>query len=195
MKVRFDVLIYGASGFTGQLAVKYLRTTYPSLKWGVAGRSAAKLRDLVDSENQIVVADSSNEASLDAMTASTRVLLTFAGPFALIGSGVVASCVRSKTHYVDITGEVPWVRKMIDAYDEGAKAAKVKIVHCSGFDSIPSDIGCLHMINALRSRQVSYAPHAPHACTTCTKCIHHTTNTSTTFCRKCPDSSYRKKCE
>lgn len=156
---KFDVIVHGATGFTGRLAAQYLRKNYPEMKVGFSGRSAAKLEALVAdidgcTPDQIVIADASDDASLDTMTASTRVVVSFAGPFAEIGTPVVGSCIRSGTHYCDITGETPWVRKMIDQFDDAAKKAGVSIVHCSGFDSIPSDIGCLHMVNALRARDL-----------------------------------------
>jgi short subunit dehydrogenase-like uncharacterized protein len=153
---RLDIIIYGATGFTGQLAVEYLRNSYPSLRFGIAGRNKAKLEQIAPGfpEDRIIIANSDDMASIDIMTSKAKVLLTFAGPYAKYGSSVVDSCIRSKTHYCDITGEVPWIRKMIDAYDTQAKGVGIKIVNCCGFDSVPSDAGNFFIIQNLQKRGI-----------------------------------------
>ncbi|MEM8892359.1 MAG: saccharopine dehydrogenase NADP-binding domain-containing protein [Bacteroidota bacterium] len=144
----FEVVILGASGFTGRLVAEYLLKQYglnKDLKWAIAGRNEAKLegirKELGNEEIPIIVADSLDEAAMNALAARTKVLCTTVGPYAKFGDLAVAACVANGTHYCDLTGEVQWIRKMIDTHYEAAKAAKVKITHCCGFDSVPSDMG------------------------------------------------------
>ncbi|MEM8860095.1 MAG: saccharopine dehydrogenase NADP-binding domain-containing protein, partial [Chloroflexota bacterium] len=144
----FDIVVWGATGFTGRLVAEYLYDRYgddPSLKWAMAGRNAAKLEavrnEVADDSVAMITADSDDEASLDAMTKRTKVILTTVGPYGKYGSKLVAACVANQTHYCDLAGEVPWMRQMIDAHHETAKANGTKIVHTCGFDSIPSDMG------------------------------------------------------
>ena len=144
----YDFIIWGASGFTGRLVAEYLLKEYGidnQLKWAMAGRNEGKLksiRNLLGNENiPIVIADSHDEASLKAMAQQTKVICSTVGPYAKYGSELVATCVNEQVDYCDLTGEVQWIRKMIDLHHENAKAKGVKIVHCCGFDSIPSDMG------------------------------------------------------
>lgn len=147
---RFDVIVWGATGFTGRLVVEYLLQRYPpgkSLRWAIAGRSQSKLDALLDEligsgdRPPAVVADSHDEASLEQLAQATRVVLTTVGPYAKYGSALVAACVRNGTHYCDLCGEVQWMRKMIDQHQSAAEASGAKIVMSCGFDSIPSDFG------------------------------------------------------
>jgi short subunit dehydrogenase-like uncharacterized protein len=150
---KYDVIVFGATGFAGKLVAEYLAEHYGAdkkLRWAMAGRSAKKLeaaraeiaaRVPAIRDIELVVADSADRASLDAMAAQTRVVCTTVGPYAQYGSELVAACIAHKADYVDLTGEVQWVKRMIDAHHEEAKAAGVRIVHCCGFDSIPSDMG------------------------------------------------------
>ena len=154
---RYDVILFGATGFTGRQTVEYFARHAPAgLRWAIAARSKAKL-ELVRAEAglgsrtvDIVVADSRDQASIDEMVSGTRVILTTAGPFALYGTPVVDACVRFGTHYCDITGETPWIREMIDRYHAHASADGTRIVTCCGFDSVPADIGTMLVVNALR---------------------------------------------
>ncbi len=144
----YDLVLFGASGFTGRLVATYLLKTYgidKSLKWAMAGRNLEKLNrvraQLGDTSIPVLQADSLDSASLDALTRQTKVLCTTVGPYAQYGDEVIASCVREGAHYCDLTGEVQWMRRMIDAHHDQARQKQVKIVHCCGFDSIPSDMG------------------------------------------------------
>ena len=146
----FDVIVYGATGFTGELVAAYLLERYGcarELNWAIAGRNAGKLADLKDSLGadaatlQIVVADSDDSDALAELAARTRVVLTTVGPYALYGSKLVAACVTAGTHYCDLAGEVQWIRRMVDKHHERAVETGARIVHCCGFDSIPMDIG------------------------------------------------------
>ena len=157
MKKPYDVIIYGSTGFTGRLAVSYLQNNYPNIKFAMAGRNADKMIEVqkelsLSKPVDTIIASSDDHESLKKMCSQTSCVLTYAGPYALYGSSLVQSCINEKCNYVDITGETPWVRKMIDQYDESAKKAGVKIVCCSGFDSIPSDLGCLFMVNKMKKK-------------------------------------------
>jgi short subunit dehydrogenase-like uncharacterized protein len=153
-KREFDIIIYGATGFTGRLVAEYLVQHYggraDAPKWAMAGRSADKLaevRDLIGAPKAtpLVVADASNPASLDAMAARTQAVLTTVGPYQLYGSDVVAACVKAGTAYADLCGEPGWMREMIDAHQDAAKASGARITFSCGFDSIPFDLGMLFL--------------------------------------------------
>ncbi|PSR08878.1 MAG: saccharopine dehydrogenase [Candidatus Arcticimaribacter sp.] len=144
----FDIIVWGASGFTGRLVAAYLFKQYGTqgdLKWAMAGRNQEKLTavraEVADSSVPIVVADSNDEASLKAMILRTKVVCTTVGPYVTYGSKLVAACITYGAHYCDLAGEVQWMRQMIDKHHEEAQANGVKIVHTCGFDSIPSDMG------------------------------------------------------
>ncbi|MDH3334969.1 MAG: saccharopine dehydrogenase NADP-binding domain-containing protein, partial [Gammaproteobacteria bacterium] len=146
----YDVIVYGATGFTGQLVAAYLARQYgvgDDLRWAIAGRSETKLRSVRESlgdsasDLNLIVADSTDPVALAALAGQTRVVLSTVGPYALYGSELVAACVDAGTDYCDLAGEVQWIRKMIDTHQERAAQTGARIVHCCGFDSIPSDIG------------------------------------------------------
>ncbi|MGB7417289.1 MAG: saccharopine dehydrogenase NADP-binding domain-containing protein, partial [Thermosynechococcaceae cyanobacterium] len=151
----YDVVLYGASGFTGQQTVQYFAEQAPStLRWAIAGRNRQKLETVaqgIDQEIDILVADGGDQAAVDAVVSKTRVLLNTAGPFALYGSAVVDACVRLQTHYVDITGETVWVRALIEQYHDRAAAQGTRIIPCCGFDSVPSDLGAYLMVRAMQA--------------------------------------------
>jgi short subunit dehydrogenase-like uncharacterized protein len=139
---KYDLVLYGASGFTGRQTVEYCKQAAPAgLKWAIAGRNRDKLNSVNSAGVDVLIADSKDAAALDAIAASTRVVATTAGPFSLYGTQLVDSCVRFQTHYCDITGETPWIRGLIDRYHERAAADGTRIVPTCGFDSIPSDFG------------------------------------------------------
>ena len=146
-KREFDVIVWGATGFTGSLVVEYIYNNYKnkSLKWAIAGRSIEKLNEVrlksADNTIPIISANSDDIESLQSMVKRTKVVCTTVGPYALYGSNLVKACVESKTDYCDLAGEVQWIRKMIDQHHQKAKSNNVKIVNCCGFDSIPSDMG------------------------------------------------------
>jgi short subunit dehydrogenase-like uncharacterized protein len=146
----FDIIVYGATGFTGRLVAEYLTQHYAGRKdapkWAMAGRSAAKLaevRDLIGApkDTSLVVADASDPATLDAMAARATVILTTVGPYQLYGNELVAACVKAGTAYADLCGEPGWMREMIDKHEAAAKASGARITFSCGFDSIPFDLG------------------------------------------------------
>lgn len=159
---RFDLVLYGATGFVGRRAAAYLAQVHEDrpLKWAIAGRDAHKLGALRAElaarfgENgtppEVVVADAVDAAALDALARDTRVLMSTAGPYALYGDGVVAACVRHGTHYADITGETAWVRRLIDRHNTRAAHDATRIVPFCGFDSVPSDLGTLLLVRHMQ---------------------------------------------
>ena len=143
----FDIIVYGATGFTGRLVAEYLGQQGVT-RWAMAGRSHARLeevRDLIGApaDTPLVVADADDPASLKAMAESTRVVLTTVGPYQLYGEPLIAACVGAGTAYVDLCGEPAWMRHMIDAHHAAAQASGARIVFSCGFDSIPFDLGVL----------------------------------------------------
>jgi short subunit dehydrogenase-like uncharacterized protein len=138
-----DILLWGATGFTGRLVAGHLAAhAPPGLRWAVAGRDAAKLHRLhgaVDAER--LTADAHDPASLDVLAARARVVISTVGPYARHGTPLVEACVRHGIDYCDITGEPHWIRSTIDAFHDRARETGARIVHCCGFDSIPSDLG------------------------------------------------------
>ena len=161
----FDVIVFGATGFTGRLVAEYLLERHGiggDLKWAVAGRSPGKLdalkNELGDAAADLptVVADSSDADTLAALAARTRVVLTTVGPYALYGSKLVAACVDAGTDYCDLAGEVQWIRAMIDNHHARAQETGARIVHCCGFDSIPMDMGAWFLQQEAHRRFGSY---------------------------------------
>ncbi|MFM5922969.1 MAG: saccharopine dehydrogenase family protein [Novosphingobium sp.] len=145
-----DIVVYGATGYTGRLVAEYLAHHYKGKgpKWAMAGRSLEKLaevRDLIGApeETPLIVADSDDPASMKALAEATRVVVTTVGPYQLYGEPLVKACVEAGTDYADLCGEPGWMREMIDKYDVAAKASGARISFSSGFDSIPFDLGVL----------------------------------------------------
>ena len=149
----FDVIVYGASGYTGRLVAEYLDKQYSGdadLKWAMAGRSAEKLAAVRDeigapADTPLVTADASDPASLEAMVKRAKVIITTVGPYQLYGNELVAACANAGTDYVDLCGEPAWMRTVIDAHNETAKSSGARIVLSCGFDSIPFDLGVYYL--------------------------------------------------
>ncbi len=166
-KAEFDLVVWGATGFTGRLVAEYLARTQDThrARWALAGRDRSKLERIRASlvplhpacaELPLLLGDAGDAASLDALVARTRVIVTTVGPYARHGSALVAACVRAGTDYCDLTGEVQWMRKMIDAHHAQARESGARIVHTCGFDSIPSDLGVLLLQDHMRQRHGSH---------------------------------------
>ena len=145
------MVVFGATGFTGRLVAAYLAAAKERPRWAIAGRSKAKL-DALRLGVPVLIADALDPAAIGALAQRTKVICTTVGPYATYGSAVVAACAAHGTHYCDLTGEVPWMRRMIDAHDATAKASGARIVHTCGFDSIPSDLGTWALQQALIAR-------------------------------------------
>src|ERR1700682_5330308 len=146
---KFDIVVYGATGFTGQLVAEYLAAHYAGKsdpKWAMAGRSLEKLAAVRDAiaapaDTALIVADASDPASLRAMMDQTGSVLSTVGPYQLYGSELVAACAASGTDYLDLCGEPVWMRQMIDAHEATAKSTGARIVFSCGYDSIPFEVG------------------------------------------------------
>lgn len=161
----FDVIVWGATGFTGALVAEYLLARYGTdgdIRWAIAARSESRLAELKASlgdaagDLETIVADSFDEDALDAMVARTRVVLTTVGPYAKYGSPLVAACVENGTHYCDLAGEAQWIRRMIDQHHRRATETGARIVHCCGFDSVPMDIGAWFLQQSAMQRHGSH---------------------------------------
>lgn len=167
----FDVVVYGATGFTGGLVAEYLlgKGELPIDRWAIAGRDPVKLAELrarlrsidpIASDLTIVRASSDERRSLDAMCGRTKVILTTVGPYAKYGEPLVASALAQGCDYVDLTGEPVWWREMISRYHDDAQAKGVRLVPCCGFDSMPHDLGALFTANAFQEdRRAGQAVH------------------------------------
>ena len=145
---QYDVVVWGASGFTGKLVVEYFLQQYgKDVAWAVAGRNRQKLEQVLeelsagDKAPDILIADSHDAESMAVLVQATRVVLTTVGPYALYGDMLVDACAEHGTHYCDLAGEVQWMRRVIDRNQSVAEQSGARIVHSCGFDSIPSDLG------------------------------------------------------
>ena len=147
---KFDIIIFGATSFVGQILTRYMLNQFAvggELKWAIAGRSQNKLNELKISLGtagealDTLVADAADEDSLHSLCLSTRVIISTVGPYALYGEPLVKVCVALGTDYCDLTGEVQWIAKMLERYEDEAKKSGARIVNSCGFDSVPSDLG------------------------------------------------------
>lgn len=147
MSVKFDIVVFGATSFVGEIVCRYMRDTYPNgeVNWAMAARSETKLNKL-QSElglEQIphLLADADDQASIDTLATRAAVIISTVGPYALYGEPMIKACAESGTDYVDLTGEPHWIHAMLEKYETIAQDSGARIVHCCGFDSIPSDLG------------------------------------------------------
>ena len=163
----FDVVVFGASGYTGKLVAEYIQSEYGengSVKWAIAGRNREKLEGIreelgLSADLSILEVDSNDQDSLNAMTSSTKCVLTTVGPYQLYGSNLVQSCAKNGTDYVDLTGEPGWMYEMINAHKETAQASGARIVFSCGFDSIPFDLGVYFVQQAAKDKFGKPAQH------------------------------------
>ncbi len=153
---KYDLIVYDATGFTGKQAAAYIAKTAPStVRWAIAGRNRNKLEQVksaLDLQVDVIVADSLDIPAINSLVASTRVILTTVGPYALYGEPLIRACAESGVDYVDITGETPFIRQMIDDCEAKAVSTGAKIVPFCGFDSIPSDIGTFLIVDYFRAQ-------------------------------------------
>ncbi len=160
----FDIVVYGASGFTGRLVAEYLAAKYGGgdLKWAIAGRDLDKLaavRDAIGAPRDLtlIAADAGDSASLKAMVGRTASVLSTVGPYQLYGSGLVAACATSGTDYLDLCGEPLWMRQMIDSHEGEARGSGARIVFSCGYDSLPFELGVFFLQQAARRQLGSSA--------------------------------------
>ena len=164
----FDIIVYGATGYTGRLVAEHLLKTYgvgKDLAWAIAGRNAGKLAEVraeigASDSLPLVVADASDPKSLAAMVARTKAIITTVGPYQLYGSPLVEACATAGVDYVDLTGESHWIAKMIPAHEAAAKKSGARIVFSCGFDSIPFDLGVFFAEETAKKKFGAYAPRA-----------------------------------
>ena len=160
---QLDLIIWGATGFTGQLVSEYINKKYSNtaLKWGIAGRNKEKASVIAErlniAKDRIFIADCNDLESLIKLTSKTKVICTTVGPYAKLGTNLIEACIKTNTNYCDITGETQWIRKMIDKYHSKAKENKIKIINSCGFDSIPSDMGVFYSQKNLFEKTGKYA--------------------------------------
>jgi len=161
----FDVIVWGATGFTGRLTAEYLLEKYGldgELRWAIGGRNASKLEKLrssLERDSKVstrslatVVANADDENSMRALARRAKVICTTVGPYALYGNHLVAACAELGTHYCDLTGEVHWMQGMIDTHDANARRSGARVVFTCGFDCIPADLGTCFLQNEMRAR-------------------------------------------
>jgi short subunit dehydrogenase-like uncharacterized protein len=158
---KYDLVLFGATGFTGGLTAEYLAANAPaSLRWALVGRNRAKLEDVagrlpsptgdkVAQAPDLVVADAADRVALAEVAESTRVAITTVGPYALYGEPLVAACAAAGTDYVDLTGEPEFVDRMWMLHHAEAERNGARLVHCCGFDSIPHDLGAYFTVQQL----------------------------------------------
>jgi short subunit dehydrogenase-like uncharacterized protein len=169
MQKDFDIVIHGATGFTGRLVAEVMAARYPNgdnaegLRWAMGGRNAHKLAAVRDeigapADTPLVVTDTTSTASLETLMQRTRLVLSTVGPYQLYGNEVLAACAASGVHYVDLCGEPAWMRQMIDAHEVSARRSGARIVFSCGFDSIPFDLGVFFLQQAFRERFGHPAP-------------------------------------
>lgn len=150
MEKKYEIILYGGTGFTGQLCAKYFKKKYPNLNWAISGRDKNKLDAINKDFNldvDVLIADGNNLEALRIIAGQTKVILSTAGPFAKYSNLLVQACVEQGTHYTDITGENYWVKGLINKHHDNASLKGVRIVPSCGYDSIPSDIGTLFAIS------------------------------------------------
>ena len=164
MSTTYDIIIWGATGFTGKLVAEYITERYGAngrVRWAIAGRNLQKLEqvranlakiDAAAADLPLLLADSLDKESLHNLVKQTEVICSTVGPYISYGTPLVEVCAEQGKAYCDLTGEVPWVRTTIDAYHERAQQTGARIVHCCGFDSIPSDLGCFLVQTEMQAR-------------------------------------------
>lgn len=160
MDKTFDLIVFGATGFTGRLVAEYLNATYGvggTVRWAMAGRSATKLAEVrdalaIDKALPLLVADANDTDALAALVKQTHVVLTTVGPYQLYGEPLIRACAAAGTDYVDLCGEPGWMAQMIPQLQDTARASGARIVFSCGFDSIPFDLGVVHAQHEAQER-------------------------------------------
>jgi len=160
MAERFDLIVFGASGFTGRLVAEYLHRSCVvggGLAWALAGRNLDKIARVrraigADEALPLIAADASDADAMAGLVKQSRAILTTVGPYQRYGRGLVSACARAGTDYVDLCGEPVWMAQMIPLLEEPARASGARIVFSCGFDSIPFDLGVVFLQNEAQRR-------------------------------------------
>jgi len=163
---KYDFVIYGATGFTGKLVVEYAMNKYSTndnISWAIAGRNKEKIEDIkakysLPENIGMIIVDSNDQTSIDAMVDQTKCVLTTVGPYQLYGEKIIKTCISSGTDYVDLCGEPGWMNKIITECSNEAKGSGARIIFSCGFDSIPFDLGVLFVQEEVMSKLNRYAP-------------------------------------
>ncbi|MEC8633859.1 MAG: saccharopine dehydrogenase NADP-binding domain-containing protein [Pseudomonadota bacterium] len=157
----FDIVVYGATGFTGALVAEYLHEAHGKIKWAVAGRSQTKLDALKQRlgapDLPTLVADSDSEEDMTRLAAHSRVIISTVGPYARYGTTLIEACAAKGTHYCDLTGEPQWMASIFKHVNDTAQASGARLIHCCGFDSIPSDLGVFVAQKTMMEKHSLYA--------------------------------------
>ena len=157
----FDIVVYGATGFTGALVAEYLHEAHGKIKWAVAGRSQTKLdalkQQLGAPDLPTLVADSDSEEDMTRLAAHSRVIISTVGPYARYGTTLIEACAAKGTHYCDLTGEPQWMASIFKRVNDTAQASGARLIHCCGFDSIPSDLGVYVAQKTMMEKHSLYA--------------------------------------
>lgn len=155
---RFDLVVLGATGYTGRQAVRAVLRQRPDAHWAVAGRDVERLNRVIDEflpagarRPAVLQADTGDAASLQAMARRAKVLLNLAGPYHASGDAVVAACIAAGTHYLDLTGETFWIRRLVEQQHAAAQRAGVKIMPCAGYEALPFDLATLWAARQLQA--------------------------------------------
>lgn len=160
----YDLIVFGATSFVGQIVCRYLHSEHNThgLRWAAAGRSESKLRSVQqelgadDTSMPLLLANADDQRSLEALCRQCEVIISTVGPYALFGEPMVKACVETGTDYCDLTGETPWIAQMVERYQTLAEESGARIVHCCGFDSIPSDLGVYFLQQHAFAQQKEY---------------------------------------
>lgn len=157
----FDIVIFGATGFTGVLVAEYLNDEYSDISWAIAGRSQSKLdaikQQLGVTELPTIVADSDSAEDMTRLACQSRVIISTVGPYARYGTTLLEACAAEGTHYCDLTGEPQWMASVFERVSDAAEESGARLVHCCGFDSIPSDLGVFVAQNTMMKKYGLYA--------------------------------------
>ena len=154
----FDIIVCGATGYTGQRVCEHLAKNYGSeLRWAMAGRDMAKLDEIrtrfaVPGHVELIKVDITDPVEATSLARRAKTLISTAGPFGIVGEPLVAACAQSGTDYVDISGDAVWIRKMLDRYQDAAIASGARLIFTCGFDSVPSDLGVFLLQEVARER-------------------------------------------
>ena len=154
MTNKFDLIIYGATGFTGKLVCDYIAShkDASNLKWAIAGRNKEKLDEIGKKYSvDTIIADSFDLESLNQMCLQTKAVLSTVGPYLIYGENLLYSCIENHTHYLDLTGEPEYVTTMHKKYRQAAEENNSIIIHCCGFESMPADIGAFETVKLMNS--------------------------------------------
>ncbi|MCV2885089.1 saccharopine dehydrogenase NADP-binding domain-containing protein [Aestuariibacter sp. AA17] len=151
---KFDIVVFGATSFVGNIMVQYLLNTYPAgsdITWAIAGRSEKKLKSVLEKHNAatsdipIILCDAQNDSQIQAMCEQAEIIISTVGPYAIYGEPIVRICAARGVHYLDLTGEPQFIEKMLSRYEDVAKTTGAHILHTCGFDSLPSDLGVYYL--------------------------------------------------